>query len=152
MSGASVRERERGFRQRARVLIGSGVPHHARSNGIIRENQRFRLCRARFRSLRFLCLRIFLRRFLMTLPTAPPNGSTEVGDNYCLPGAKSTVGVGGPGARSPHIPVMAQLAQPTVEHVAPPQEAQDRRAAHPGLRSARRTAPILRAPFELAIH
>jgi hypothetical protein len=33
--------------------------------------QRFRLCLARRRSFRFLCLRIFLRRFLMTLPTDP---------------------------------------------------------------------------------
>jgi hypothetical protein len=67
-----------------------------------------------------LCLRIFLRRFLMTLPTAPPNGSTKAGNKYWLSGAKSTGGGGGPGARSPHLPAMAQLAQPTVEHVAPP--------------------------------
>ena len=31
---------------------------------------RLRLWRARLRSFRFLCLRIFLRRFLMTLPTS----------------------------------------------------------------------------------
>lgn len=31
--------------------------------------QRLRLCRWRFSSLRCLCLRIFLRRFLITLPT-----------------------------------------------------------------------------------
>jgi len=40
---------------------------------------RLRLWRARLRSFFFLCFRIFLRRFLMTLPTvgAPPCGSRE---------------------------------------------------------------------------
>ena len=37
-------------------------------------DQRLRLWRARFRSFFFLCFRIFLRRFLMTLPKTPPVG------------------------------------------------------------------------------
>ena len=41
--------------------------------------QRLRLCRARRRSLRFLCLRIFLRRFLITLPTDSPASNVARG-------------------------------------------------------------------------
>jgi hypothetical protein len=48
-----------------------------------------RLWRARRRSFRFLCFRIFLRRFLMTLPTgspfavAPPDGESDARSRTC---------------------------------------------------------------------
>ena len=64
-------------------------------------DQRLRLWRARFSSLRFLCLRIFLRRFLMTLPTREPHlrscraiATPRVergGDGYFVALAKSTL-------------------------------------------------------------
>jgi hypothetical protein len=48
---------------------------------------RYFLCRCRFRSLRCLCLRIFLRRFLMTLPNglSPRSRSTRHQVNRVLP-------------------------------------------------------------------
>ena len=68
----------------------------------LKRDQRLRLWRARFRSLRFLCLRIFFRRFLMTLPKASPYGrKPRTNTRY---EARSQISAragstGGPGAR-----------------------------------------------------
>ncbi len=67
----------------ARSVLAGNLSGLKKKSGLVR-NQRLRLWRARFRSFRFLCFRIFLRRFLITLPT--------IGASFAL---------GPQGARSP---------------------------------------------------
>ena len=58
---------------RARPGAHAASPNrHAGRFGALRSAPRYFLCRWRFRSLRCLCLRIFFRRFLITLPTWAP--------------------------------------------------------------------------------
>lgn len=51
----------------ARSVLAGNLSGLKKKSGLVR-NQRLRLWRARRSSFRFLCLRIFLRRFLITLP------------------------------------------------------------------------------------
>lgn len=69
------------------------------------------LCRCRFKSFRCLCLRIFLRRFLMTLPTAySPCSATKYGAGPCL--EIRLVHVNCTDAR-PAVTVLQSLARPS---------------------------------------
>ena len=112
----------------------------------------YRLClwRWRFRSLRCLCFRIFLRRFLTTLPTYFPHLQTSAicrdlpifrrSRRSCAPNSQARTGARMDSAREPQVKLRGRLGDPTQERMEEwenPQARDERRQASAASRSLR---------------
>lgn len=109
-----------------------------------RRGQRLRLWRARRSSFRFLCLRIFFRRFLITLPKTHlerkiesrrldtlPRAGSQPATVLALQVPRSDSRPGRCQGRTPPPYPVAEFTQPTVDPVPAAEETQHRTAAHP---------------------
>ena len=83
----------------------------------------FRLCLCRARSFLYLCLRIFLRRFLITLPTETPASTVEWGPRLSVSGCLSSALHARDGPRRASEHARLQPTEQAIERVIARQEA-----------------------------